>query len=178
MRDDRSRQHGGRLILRVVAQEQAGELAILHHGQREAVGLRTDDADGLIDEEQAGLKEVAGGEHLVDLDLRGDEVAHATQLPDFQLVADARIGIDDQRLEAGEEIVGGHGWLEDCEVGLVVHRLHLRGQLPAGVSLFELDVSGVRHQLAGDEDLILVQEHPESAAASGRRLLPGDAVVP
>src|SRR4051812_12648371 len=81
MRDDGSRQHGGGLVLGVVAQEQTGEPAVLDHGQGEAVRLRANDADGFISKKKAGIQEVAGGAHLINLKRRRNEVADAAELP-------------------------------------------------------------------------------------------------
>ncbi len=56
---------------------------------------------------------------------------------------------------------------EECEVGLVVHGLHLGGNLPAGVRLLQLNIGGVCHHLASDEDAVAVQKHPKAATGPG-----------
>ena len=171
MRDHRRGQHVHALRARIVAHQDAGELAFLDDGRGKAAFLVLERQAQAVDEERRALQLVAGDLNGRDGAGRGDERVVALQLEDVDAVANDGVLDEFERRDAGEEVLGV--WFEQGEVGLVVDVRHARVGLLAALGAFEFDVVVVGHELRGDEHAVTGDDRAEAVEHARVLLRPG-----
>ena len=170
MRDDRCGQHVHVLAARIVAHQQARELAVLDDGRGET-------PLAVLERQAKLVEQKSGAFELVVSDFDGgdwaggrDQRVVAFELQDVDAVAHHGVESQVQRLQAVEEVVGGR--LEQCEVGLVVDGEHFRVGFLAALGALQFDVAVVGDELRGHEHAVAGDHRPEAVVLARILLRP------